>query len=341
MNEHSTKTQSRGNKNVKKRIASPRAIFILVVVLAMPLAACCAPKPKTYTIGVINLSANLEEVLVAFKEGMTELGYVEGENVTYIYEGVVTADKLDAVAQGLVEADVDLILSLTTPATQAAQRATAGTDRPVLFIPVTDPVGAGIVDSLTRPGGNTTGITYSQQEGQRLEWLLQVAPTIEQVYIVYNPEDQSPVLALKAVSETATKLGVELITREARTSEEIEAAFGDIPEEADAIFFLPDSVVNARVVDWLQMAIELKLPTSGANTSLVDNGALTAYGIDLSVAAKQEGARLADQILRGVKPADLPVEMAEFFAAINLTTAEAIGLDIPDEILQRADIVVR
>ena len=324
------------------RIGNQWIVFTLFVVLAMLLTACdCAPKTKTYTIGVINLSKNLDASVGAFKEGMAELGYVEGENVTYIYEGAVTPDKLDAVAQGLVEADVDLILSLTTPATLAAQRATAGTDIPIVFAPVTDPVGAGIVDSLTNPGGNATGITYSSQEGRRLEWLLQVAPTIEQIYIVYNPADQSPVLALKSVSETAAGLGVELITREASTPEEIADAFENIPEEADAIFFMPDSVVNARIVDWLNMAIELKLPTSGANTSLVGEGALTAYGIDLTVSAREQGARLADQILRGIKPTDLPVEMADFFSAINLQTAEAIGLDIPDEVLRQTDIVIR
>jgi putative ABC transport system substrate-binding protein len=290
---------------------------------------------------VINLSKNLDASVEAFKEGMTELGYVEGENITYIYEGAVGIDQLDAVAQGLVEADVDLILSLTTPATLAAQRATADTDIPIVFAPVTDPVGPGIVDSLTNPGGNATGVTYSTQEGRRLEWLLQVVPTIEQIYIVYNPEDQSPVLALETVSETATQLGVELITREATNQEETKAAFENIPEEADAIFFLPDGVVNDNLDGWLEIAIELGLPTSVPNMVMVERGHLTTYGFDLIILAREQAARLADQILRGTKPADLPVEMADFFSALNLRTAETMGLDIPDEVLRQADIVIR
>ena len=188
-----------------------------------------APKTKTYTIGVINPSLNEEDTIKGFKEGMTELGYVEGKNITYIYGGPVSEDKLDAEAQGLVKAKVNLILAITTSATTAAQRATTGTDIAVVFIPVTDPVGAGVVASLTRPGGNTTGVTYTTQEGKRLEWLLQIAPTIKHVYIVYNPNDQSPVLALKTVSETAAQLGVELITREASTPQEVGAAFKDLP----------------------------------------------------------------------------------------------------------------
>lgn len=329
------------NDNFHDKIRKGWRIFLGIIVFSLLLVACGGQ--KTYTIGVINFSPHQETTVEGFQKGMTELGYVEGKNVIYIYEGATSdTDELDAVAQRLVKADVDLILSLTTPATQAAQQATAGTDIPVVFIPVTDPVRAGIVDSLTNPGGNITGITYSSQEGRRLEWLIQIDPTIEQVYIVYNPQDKSPVLALEAVSETTAQLGVELITREASTSEEIAAAFENIPAEVDAIFFLPDSVVNVRIQDWLELAIKLKLPTSIPNLGAVeDDGALTAYGIDLTVSAQQEAARLADQILRGIKPGDLPVEMAEFYLAINLKTAEAIDLDVPDDVLLQADIIVR
>jgi putative ABC transport system substrate-binding protein len=314
----------------------------LLVITGLLLTGCGgASKTKTYTIGVLNPSTNQEDTVKGFKEGMTELGYVEGKNVTYIYDGPVCADKLDAVAQGLVKAKVNLILAISTSATKAAQKATAGTDIAVVFIPVTDPVGAGVVASLTRPGGNTTGVTPSTQEGKRLEWLLQVAPKIKQIYIVYNPNDQSPVLALKAVSETAAKLGVELITREVSTTEEAKVAFENAPKEADAIFFLPDTVVNARGSDGYKIAAELKLPTSGPNVGKVNDGALTAYGVDLPVAARQQAARLADQILRGAKPADLPVETAQLFSAINLKTAQTIGLDIPDDILRQADVIIR
>jgi len=317
--------------------------FVIVLVITGLLLTGCggAPKTKTYTIGVVNPSPNQDDTIKGFKEGMTELGYVEGKNVTYIYNGPVSADKLDAAAQDLVKAKVDLILALTTPATKAAQKATAGTDIAVVFIPVTDPVGAGIVASLTKPGGNTTGVTYTTQEGKRLEWLLQVAPTIKHVYIVYNPKDQSPVLALKTVSETANKLGIELITREASTTKEAEAAFKNIPREADAIFLLPDSVVNVGAANTYKMAAELKLPTSGPNVRTVNDGALTAYGVDLAIAARKQAARLASQIFQGAKPADLPVETAEFFSAINLKTAQAIGLDIPDATLRQANIIIR
>jgi putative ABC transport system substrate-binding protein len=329
------------NNHSQDKTQTRWTILVWVVVLSLLLAACGGGQ-KTYTIGVINIVPDLDSTLEGFKQGMTELGYIEGENITYIYEGATTdMDKLDAVAQSLVAAGVDLILAITTPATQAAQKATAGTDIPVVFVPVTDPVGVGLVDSLKQPGGNITGITFGAQEARRLEWLVQMVPTIEQIYVPYNPEDQSPVLALEAASEVAPKLGVELITRQVCNPEEVIAAIENIPEEADAIFLLPDSLISTRIFDFIKAAIELQLPTSGANVEIVKTGgALTSYGME-QISSGKQAARLADQIFQGIKPADLPVETAEFYLAINLKTAEAIGLDIPDEILLQADIIVR
>ncbi len=316
--------------------------IILLTIAGLQLTSCGGtPKAKVYTIGVINLSENQETTVMGFKEGMTGLGYVEGKNVTYLYNGPASADKLDAVAQDLVKAKVDLILAITTPASKAAQKATAGTDIEVVFTSITDPVGAGLVGSLMRPGGNITGVALATQEGKRLEWLLQVAPTIKQIYIVYNPQDPSPASALKTLSETVAKLGLELITREANTPEEAADAFKNIPKEADAIFLLPDSVVNVHAVDTIKLANELRLPTSVPNMVAMSDGALTAYGPNLAIAARKQTARLASQILQGTKPADLPVETAQLFSAINLKTAQAIGLDIPDDILRQANIIIR
>ncbi len=318
--------------------ASKRSILIVLFIITGLLLTACGGDQKTYTIGVVNLTPDLGPVIEGFKEGMTELGYIEGENITYIYEGATgSIDTLDVVAQGLVAADVDLILSVTTPATQAAQRATAGTDIPVVFVPVNDPVRSGIVDSLRNPGGNITGVTIGAQEARRLGWLVQIVPTIEEIYIPYNPEDQSAVLSLETVSEAATTLGVELITREARNPEEITAVVKNIPEEADAIFFVPDSLLGSHFAEFAK----LQLPTSVADpTNMKTFDMLTSYGIEFTAAGKQ-AARLADQIFQGIKPADLPVETAEFYLAINLKTAEAIGLYIPDSILRQADIIIR
>lgn len=318
----------------------PLYITLITIIIAMLVTACDSSR-KTYTIGIINLTPVLEGTAENFKKSMAELGYIEGENVTYLYEGAtIDLHMLDSVAQDLVKSDVDLILSITTPATQAAQRATANIDIPVVFVPVTDPVGAGIVKSLRQPGRNVTGVTFGFQEGRRLEWLINIAPTIEEIYILYNPEDRSAVLALEMASATAAKLGVEIIPHQARTADEVMTAIEHIPEEADAVFILPDGLVASHLSALIEAANTRKLPTSGPSEPSIEQGALMVYGIWEEATAKQ-AARLADQILRGVKPSELPVEMAEFYLGINLQTAEVIDLDISEEILLQADIIIR
>jgi putative tryptophan/tyrosine transport system substrate-binding protein len=335
--------QYRGQLNMTRiaKCTAP-AIIVGMVLLSLLLISGCTDRPKTYSIGILNTVPALEATITGFKEGMAQLGYIEGKNITYRYAGpTVHMDKLDSVAQGLVEKDVDLILSVTTMATKAVKKATDASDLPVVFVPVTDPVGAGIVDSLRQPDGNITGVTFGSQEGPRLEWLIKIAPEIKKLYVPYNPEDQSAVLALKTAREVSAKINVELMTREIRNPEELKSAIENIPAQADAVFLLPDSLISTRLSDLIKAATELKLPISGVNIDVVKTGnVLTSFGSDQIVTGKQ-AARLADQIFRGIKPADLPVESAEYYLAINLKVAKAIGLDIPDEILRQANIIVR
>jgi putative tryptophan/tyrosine transport system substrate-binding protein len=312
------------------------------IIFTLLLSGCGGQaKPKTYTIGVINLSSSLDETFTGFKQGMTELGYIEGENITYIYPGAAgSIDKLDGMAQDLVKAKVDLILSITTPASLAAKKATADNNIPVVFVPLTDPVGAGVVNSLAQPGGNMTGVTFGPQEAQRLAWLAKIAPTVKRVYIIYNPNDSGVQLALKNTKETAAKLGLEIISQEASNPDEIAVALTNFPENIDALYMLPDSQTEIKLADILAVANAHNLPTSVSNVERVKDGPLYSYAMK-QISGGQQAARLADQILKGIKPADLPVETAEFFLAINLKTAQAIGLTISDNILSQADTIYR
>lgn len=316
-------------------------ICLVIFIIVILLSAACGDGRTTYTIGVINPTSGLDAIVEYFKTSMAEFGYSEGENIAYIYEGATNSiEALDAVAQRLVEADADAILSITTSATLAIQQATADTDIPVVFVPVTDPVGAGLVESLKRPGGNITGVTFIFQEEQRLQWLVHTVPTIKKIYIPYNPKDRSAVLALETANTTAAELGIEIITRAARTPEEVIAAIEQVPAEADAVFRLPDSLFIPHLAKLVEVANARKLPSSGPGEASIQAGTLIVYGIKHDAIAKQ-AARLVDQILSGIKPADLPVEMAETFLTINLKTAEIIGLDIPDEVLRQADTIIR
>ena len=155
------------------------------------------------------------------------------------------------------------------------------------------------MDSLRQPGGNITGVTFGSQEGRRLEWFVQIAPQIKKLYVPYNPGDQSSVLSLQTVRGIAAKIGVELMTREILTQEELKAAIENIPAQADAVFLLPDSMISARLSDLTKAAIERKLPVSGANVDVVKTGnVLTSFGCDLILMGRQ-AARLTDQIFRG------------------------------------------
>ena len=331
-----------GHNHAQNKTKKGWTLLVGFIVSSLLLTACGGPaKPETYTIGVINLAPTLEEAFTGFKQGMTELGYIEGENVTYIYAGPTgSIDKLDEVAQDLVKAQVDLIFSITTPATQAAQKATADNNIPVVFGVLTDPVGAGVVTSLTQPGGNITGVTFGPQEARRLEWLTRIAPSVKRVYIIYNPNDSSAKLALETATATAARLGLEIISREASSPDEVTAALTDFPENVDALYLLPDSQTEAQLADILAVADARHLPTSVANASAVEKGPLYSYAMKLDPTGRQ-AARLADQILKGIEPADLPVETTEFFLAINLKTAETIGLTLPDDILSQADTIYR
>lgn len=320
----------------------PSSVLITIVLLGMVTAACDHGKSETYTVGVMNTLPTLEQTLTGFKEGLRELGYTEGKKIRYIYDGpTMELDKLSAAAQSLVAAKVDLILSITTPATLAAKQATTGIGLPVVFAVVTDPLGAGIVDSLQHPGGNLTGVAFGIAEARRLEWLVKIAPEIRHIYVPFNPKDKAPVLALKMMREAAAKLGVKLITREVYNPESLDEAVFNIPLEADAVLLLPDSFRGTRLVDMVTTATKRHLPTSVSNISTVKtHNILTSFGLDQHLCGEQ-AARLADRIFRGASPADVPAEMAELFLAINLKTAETIGLTIPDEILRQAHILVR
>ncbi|NJN54104.1 MAG: ABC transporter substrate-binding protein [Anaerolineae bacterium] len=314
--------------------------LVVVMLLAWVVNAC--QQPPVLHIGVVNLSPRLEPVLNGFKEGLAELGYVEGQNVTYMYAGPAeNIESLDAHVQTLVDAEVDLIVSLSTPATQAAHRLTAVSGIPVVFGPVTDPIAAGVVQNVAHPGGNVTGVRLgSESEAERLEWLLQAAPHIQQVYIPYNPDDASAASSVTAVSAAAQKLGITVIVREARTDSEITAAITHIPEEVDAILLPQDSLVAARIDDFAETAIMRQLPLSSPTDEQVERGALLSYSFQLHDLGVQM-ARLADQILQGADPADLPVETAHFFLTINLQTAEKINLELPDIVLQSANRIIR
>lgn len=329
------------NSSSQNRNRGERTIFLWTVVFSSLLMTCQKTQPpKTFTIGVINNVSIHNPAIDGFKTGMAELGNVEDENVIYIYNGIVESDPatIDAEIENLLTQDIDLLFTLGIPATLAAKQAVAGTGVPVVFGAVVNPVGNGIVESIFHPGGNLTGTQVGTEIPKALEWLVTITPEARKVYVPYNPEDKVTVANLTGLDKVPSQLGIELVLGEVYSVEEAVAAIESLPEDINAIFRIPSPTLDPRNNELSQAAIKHGFPM-GAGLPL-DEAVLITFATDLFEIGTQT-ARLAHQILQGAKPADLPVETAEVFLTINLKTAKAIGLDIPGEILLRADTIIR
>jgi putative ABC transport system substrate-binding protein len=315
------------------------AILIGVVVVSLLLSGC-GGGPKTYTIGMVNHAPSMVPVFEGFKAGMAELGYVEGKNVTYVSHGVLGTDP-EAIAndiKGLLDQKVDLLVTIGSPTTLPAEKAVEGTKTPIVFAPVIYPVDAGVVKSISRPGGNATGVQSGNTIAKALEWLLKVAPNIKKVYVPYNPKDQVSVLSVKTIQEAAPQLGVELVLAEVGTPDELMATADTLPKDVQGVFLVTSPSLDPRLSEFAQAAAQHGLAVGAY--SHVEDTALVTYTSDTFLIGKQ-AARMADQVLRGITPADLPVETAEYFLTINLKTAKTLNLDIPDDVLRQAKTVIR
>ena len=321
-----------------------RLLVAGAAVISVLLTGCGTSQNTGQTqlkIGVVTNNPNGLRNVAGFIEGMEEFGYIDGETVSYIFAGepVTGEDLADALA-AMVSADVDLIFTAGTPTGVAAYHATQGTDIPVVFGVIADPVRAGVLEDLTTPGGNMTGVKTNPDQGRRLEQLLEIAPGISTVFVPYNPDDAASAGAVEQITALAPSLGIELVFGPAHDEREAIAVIDSLPAEVDAIFLVPDSVVNAHLEKILTVASDRRLPTSGPSTAQVEEGALTAFGF-IHREAGVQAARIADKVLKGADPGRLPVETTESFLAINLGTADAIGLAITETILRQAAIIVR
>lgn len=319
-----------------------RITILLTAVLLLPILSACTGQTRMLTIGVVNLSPLLRPVFEGFKAGMTEFGYVENVNIRYLYEESGTIDKLDPIVESYLAPEIDLILAISTPATVRA-KALAESSKRIVFASVLDPLGTDIVPEIKQPGGNITGIRHGIHETKRMEWLYRVKPSMKKVYAPYNPNDGAAKIGLSLAQEAAKELGVEIIAPEAPDSDAVTKALEEMPEDIDAILLLADNLVASRLAsgtpNFVSVSRARKVPLSVPVVSQVAQGGLISYAFDFRSLGRQS-ARLVDQVLRGVKPGDLPVETVEFSLVINQYIAKEIGLTIPDEILQQADSIV-
>jgi putative ABC transport system substrate-binding protein len=280
--------------------------------------------------------------LEAFRQGLRELGYVEGQTITIESRWTEGKDdRLPALAADLVRSKVDVIFTQGGAATQAAQQATRTI--PIVMSLVNDPVGSGLVASLARPGGNVTGLTIISPDlqGKRLELLKEVVPRVSRVALLRNPDNPADAAMLREVEAAARARGVQLQTLEARNQQEIERAFAAmIRERAGALLILPDAIFQTQRRQIAELAAKGRLPAVGRMREDAEAGCLMAYGANYRDLVRR-AATFVDKILKGAKPGDLPVEQpTQFELVINLNAAKAIGLTIPPSLLLRADQII-
>jgi putative tryptophan/tyrosine transport system substrate-binding protein len=314
--------------------------------LAAPLAAEAQSAGKIYRIGVLSpFSASFGPgpSFEAFRLTLRDLGHVEGRNIALEYRWADERyDRLPDLAADLVRLRVDAIVSTwSTPAALATKKATSTV--PIVFAGVGDAVGVGVVESLTRPGGNVTGSTFVTEEtiAKQLELLKEVIPRISRIGVVINPMNPVYGPVLRASEAPARALGVQLDVVGVQSAADFERALrAAIKRRVGGLVVLRDAVLVANQPRLLTLAETARLPAMYGVREFVDSGGLMSYGPSLAEMYRRAG-HLVDKILRGIRPADLPVEQAtKFELVINLKAARVLGLIIPPSLLQRADEVI-
>lgn len=296
---------------------------------------------EVVTIGMITNNPNGIRNANGFRDGMETLGYIEGINARYLFADTFTPqDALESSIRQMVADGADIIFTAGTPTGVAAHAATADSGVPVVFGVIADPIEAGILTDLRRPGGNMTGVMLSANQARRLELLHNVLPAVRRVLLAYNPDDPAPVSAAAQLDAAAPMLGLRLSHVHVRDDAAVMRLIADLPDGINAVFMLPDSTFNRRIAELVTATNDRRLPISGPSTAQVEAGALMAYGIDHHEVGVQ-AAQIADRILKGADPALLPVETARFHLTLNTAAARRIGIELSEEILQQADIILR
>jgi putative tryptophan/tyrosine transport system substrate-binding protein len=317
-------------------------ISLLGNAAAWPLVARAQQAGKLPTIGFLGANPSIESSRVAaFVQRLPELGWIVGRNLAIEYRWAEGRNERYAEnAAELVRLKVDVIVTSATPPTVAAKQATAVI--PIVFAAVTDPVGVRLVATLSRPGGNVTGLAnqISDTAGKKLEFLREIVPDLRRLAIMVNVGNSGSVMDMREAQAAARTLGLMVTTSEIRRAEDIAPTFETLKGRADAIYLCPDPLMNTNRTRINILAVGARLPTMHAVREYVEAGGLISYGPNLPDHFRR-AAEFVDKILRGAKPADLPVEQpTKFELIINLTTAKALGLEVPPTLLARADEVI-
>jgi putative ABC transport system substrate-binding protein len=320
---------------------------LCAMLLALSFSAQAQQPKKIRRIGFLSQYSPSDPVFVpwhqSFRQGLRDLGWIEEKNISIEYryaEG--RADRLPDFAADLVGLKVEIIVVSTAIDAQAAKNATRTV--PIVMAASGDPLATGLVESLARPGGNITGLSQMSPDlaGKRLELLKEVVPKLSRVAVLWNPQTPTSALSWKEIQHPARELGIQLHSLEVRSPNDFDKAFEDATRaRAGALAVMPGPLFITNLKRIAELAEKRHLPSIAHVTEFVDSGGLVAYGPDRSDLFRR-AATYVDKILKGMKPADLPVEQPmKFELVFNLKTAKQIGLTIPPNVLARADKVIK
>jgi putative ABC transport system substrate-binding protein len=317
-------------------------ISLLGGAAAWPLGARTQQAATLPTIGFLGASSALQGASTdAFMQRLRELGWIENRTVAIEYRWAEGRDEHFAeIAAEFVRRKVDVILTYGTPSSLAVKKATAVI--PIIFAAAGDPVGTGLVASLARPGGNITGLSIQQPDlaSKRLEMLREVLPRLRTVAILAHIGSPNSVLEMGEAQSAARTLGLAVVTSEVRRVEDIAPAFDALKGRADALYISPSPLLTTNRIRINTLALGARLPTMHGFREWVEAAGLMSYGPNFPDLFRR-AAQYVDKILRGAKPSDFPVEQpTKFDLVLNLTTAKALGLDVPSTLLARADEVI-
>jgi putative ABC transport system substrate-binding protein len=326
-----------------------RKVFVFVCLLStvlLPTAFIEAQQPKKVPqVGVLLALSHsaISDRIQAFREGLRDLGYTEGKAISVEYRYADGKfERLPDLATELVRLKVDVIVTGGPTATRPAKKATATI--PIVMAQDTDPVGNGFVTSLARPGGNITGLSnyHPDLSGKQLELLKEIVPRLTRVAVLGNSKEPGNAQSLKETKLAETALKLELQYLDVRDPQDIETAFhAAIKERADALLVLSSPIATSHRIQFAQLAIKNRLPIMYQVSESAEAGGLVTYGVSTADLWRRS-ATYVHKILKGTKPADLPVEQpTKFELVINLKTAKQIGLTIPGSVLAQADKVIK
>jgi putative ABC transport system substrate-binding protein len=326
---------------MKKSAAS--SILVGVILLVVAAIAEAQQQGKVFKIGWLEIRSAPVPNYDLFRRTLSDLGYVEGKSISFVHRSADNKlDRLPALAGELVRLDVDVIVTRGTPEAIALKNATRRI--PIVFYSVTDPIAAGLVDSLARPGGNITGFTAIETvlAGKRLELLKETVAKLSRVAVLWNPQDLSSAQQWEASQLPARELGLQLHSMEVRSADKYENAFREaINARSAALAVIAGSLEDSNRKRIADLATKNRLPAIYPRAAFVEGGGLMSYGPERTQSIKRV-AVFVDKILKGTNPTDIPVEQpTKFELVINFKTAKALGLTIPPLVLTRATNVIK